>query len=165
MKNKNMSKFALLGLTSGLIVSAQAQAHDSVSHELETQPAMLAKGCGAHCGSIASRDRNSSADQFRDDNQATVLTEETLLPQLNERGKALYNSLDAEGKSLAITLASRSCKGLNTCKGLNACKSEKNSCKGQGSCKGTSACKFTDKNDAVKVAAQKMMDKRNNSAK
>lgn len=94
-----------------------------------------------------------------------TLTEADLLNQLNAQGKATYQSLTPEGKALALKLANQSCKGQNDCKGLNACKTEKNACAGLGSCKGTSPAPFADKNDAVKVAAKKLAEKRNNANK
>ena len=88
------------------------------------------------------------------------MTEADLLSQLNNQGKAMYNSLDADGKTLALKLANQACKGQNDCKGLNSCKTDKNSCAGEGGCKGQSKCRFADKNVAVRVAGQKMAAKR-----
>jgi hypothetical protein len=68
--------------------------------------------------------------------------------------------LSPEGKALALKLANQSCKGKNSCKGLNSCKTEEHSCAGRGSCAGTAAAPFKDKNQAVKIAAQKMAEKR-----
>jgi hypothetical protein len=83
-----------------------------------------------------------------------------LMSQLNSQGRALFQSLSPEGKALALRLASQTCKGQNECKGLNSCKGGDNSCAGEGSCAGTSPSAFTDKNQAVKVAAKKMAEKR-----
>lgn len=92
--------------------------------------------------------------------QQAPMTEDQLMSQLSPEGKAMYQSLDAEGKKLALQLANQGCKGQNTCKGLNSCKTDKNSCMGLGGCKGTSPGPFKDKNDAVKMAAKKMAEKR-----
>jgi hypothetical protein len=92
--------------------------------------------------------------------QGKQMTESELLSQLNEEGKGIYHGLDAQGKALALKLASQTCKGQNECKGLNSCAGEHNSCAGRGSCAGTSPKPFTDKNTAVKVAAMKMAEKR-----
>lgn len=91
---------------------------------------------------------------------ATILTEQELVNKLDDNGKRLFSSLSPEGKSLALQLASQSCKGQNTCAGLNSCKTSEHSCAGQGGCKGTSPGPFKDKNEAVKVAAKKMAEKR-----
>lgn len=83
-----------------------------------------------------------------------------LFTKLDAAHQQIYNSMDCEGKNLAIKLAEQSCKGKNTCKGLNSCKTDKNSCAGQGSCAGTSKGPFTDKNQAIDVASKHMADKR-----
>jgi hypothetical protein len=130
-KRSHLKKIALMGMAGGLIL-AQSKAN---AHSDSTTPYTHAET--AH----------------------KALTEAELLSKLNAEGKAAYQGLDTEGKSLALKLASQSCKGQNDCKGLNSCKAKTNSCAGEGSCKGTSPGAFTDKNDAVK-AAQKMAKKR-----
>lgn len=90
----------------------------------------------------------------------SISGEAQLLSQLNDEGRAIYSGLDPAGKALAIKLANQSCAGKNDCKGLNSCKSKDHSCAGKGSCKGTSPGPFKDKNQAVKIAAQKMAEKR-----
>lgn len=111
-------------------------------------------------------DNNDMYQQGNQDNQYNqqsnkMMTEGELMSQLSPSGKAQYQSLDAEGKALALKLASQSCAGKNDCKGLNSCKTSQNSCAGKGTCAGTSVGPFKDKNVAVKVAAQKMAEKRN----
>lgn len=64
-----------------------------------------------------------------------IISEEELLPQLDAQGKALYNSLDLEGKALARKYASQS---------------------------GASA--YTNKNLAVKAAAQQIASKKANES-
>lgn len=88
------------------------------------------------------------------------MNEADLLKSLSAEARDKYNSLSPEGKALALQLANQACKGQNSCKGMNSCKTENNSCAGQGGCKGQSNCAFKNKNDAVKVAAQKMATKR-----
>jgi len=99
-----------------------------------------------------------------DSTQATaakpVTNETELMSQLNPQGKTAYLSLSPEGKKLALQLAQQSCKGKNSCKGLNSCKTDSNQCAGKGGCKGQTPGPFKDKNTAVKVAAQKMAEKR-----
>lgn len=107
------------------------------------------------------------ADAYEDQQQQLKegsITEGQLLQQLDPVGKATYNSLDPEHKQLALELANQSCQGHNSCKGKNACKTENNSCAGKGGCRGQSKCNFKDKNKAVKVAQQKMLEKRNESS-
>lgn len=89
-------------------------------------------------------------------------TEDSLMLELNEEGAKLYHSLSPEGKALALKLASRSCNGLNDCKGENACATNKNKCAGLGLCKAQTKCAFSDKNMAVRIAAKKMAEKREN---
>lgn len=108
----------------------------------------------------AVQNHGNTEKTFITDAYATKMTEADLTKKLSDEGKKTFNSLDAEGKALALKLANQSCKGQNDCKGLNSCKTEKNTCAGQGGCKGTSPGPFVDKDTAVKVAAKKMADKR-----
>ena len=94
---------------------------------------------------------------------AGKLTESQLQSQLNDQAKSTFQSMDAQGKALALKLANQDCKGQNDCKGLNSCKTEEHSCAGKGSCAGTSKGPFQDKNLAVKVAAMKMAEKRSSA--
>lgn len=128
----NLSKLALMGIASGALLAVTS--------------------CNESTKELANTERNSHIK----------LNENTLVAQLNERGLQEYNSLDREGKTLALKLANQDCKGQNDCKGLNSCKTKENSCAGQGSCKGKSPGPFTDKNKAVHVAFMKMAEKRKN---
>ncbi|KAF3362626.1 hypothetical protein PHSC3_000865 [Chlamydiales bacterium STE3] len=136
MKKKSLKNLALLGLVGGLLSVEQAQA--------VTPPPSSNSASDAITGLINGR----------------VIPEEELLKELNAEGKKTYTSLDAEGKLLARRVASQYCSGFNECAGLNRCKTEKNSCQGQGSCKGQSTCSVDDKNEAVKLVADKMAKKR-----
>lgn len=89
-----------------------------------------------------------------------LMTEDELFSLLNKKGRELYESLDEEGKALALKVASARCQKTNECKGLNACQTETNDCAGKGNCKGTSKCSISDKNLAVKLVAKKMEEKR-----
>jgi len=145
-----------MGITGGMILASKpAMAADSNDNDLndDNYASVLAmNGCTGPGGC------NGMGDKQQDGETA----EAELLSQLNEDGKALYDSLDAEGKALALQLANQKCKGYNDCKGLNSCKGDENDCAGQGGCKGQSGCNFKDKNLAVKVAAEKMAEKRAN---
>jgi hypothetical protein len=110
-------------------------------------------------------DKGTASDPNSQNEGYHILTEEELLSQLNEKGKKLYESLDAEGKQLAREVASQRCNGTNQCKGLNACETEDNKCAGQGACKGKTKCALANKNDAVKIVAKKMAEKRAKTTK
>ena len=115
----------------------------------------LASGLVAACGTNEGHDHpNGSHNE-----EAALMTEAELLSKLNARSRALYDSMDEEGKDLARQIASHSCKGQNACKGLNTCKSEQNACAGKGGCGGESTCK-AEPDLAVKIAAQHMAEQR-----
>lgn len=154
------------------------------------QPAQPSHQCASSHGCGGAQPNNSGATPAQPQNQTTYnqwsnstggftaeatkpaapaahatapLTESDLLSPkspLNEQSKMLYRGLDQEGKTLALKLINQSCKGQNECKGLNSCKTKDHSCAGRGSCAGTSAGPFQDKNQAVKIAAMRMAEKR-----
>lgn len=151
MKKRELTKLALLGLSSGLLVANQLSA---APQNPKTQK-----------NSSASTQNQDSSDDS-DDNDGNLgyhlMNEDELLLELDPQGTKMYNSLDPAGKALAVKVASQRCNGTNECKGLNACQTAQNDCAGKGSCKGKSKCAFADKNLAVKVVYQKLMsDKRN----
>jgi hypothetical protein len=118
-------------------------------------------------GFTADASKPAAATTARPAAHGAKLTESDLLSAqspLNPTSKEIFHGLDAEGKTLALKLVNQSCKGQNECKGLNACKSKDHSCAGRGSCSGTSEGPFTDKNQAIKIAAQKMAEKRAGAA-
>ena len=135
MKKNELKKFALLGLSTGLLVTNAYAA----TAEKDLSP-------------------TSSKEEIQKDYQ--LLTEAELKAKLDPEGIKLYDSLDAEGKALARTVASQRCQGMNACKGLNACKTDKNSCQGKGECKGQGKCVILNKNQAVKLVHDKMQAKR-----
>lgn len=173
-KKTDLKKLALLGITGGLMIAAQAHANTPVvPDDLE----------GVFANQFAKEDECKSDDGCAgflvavNDNKCGgpggcggkespsdngEMTEEELMSRLHSRGRATYNSLDEEGKALARRVASQKCSGGNECKGLNSCKGEENECAGHGDCKGQSGCEHKDKNQAVDVAAKKMAEKRNN---
>jgi hypothetical protein len=114
-------------------------------------------GCGSQRPSSGRGDYYTADNgQVTDVDTSKQLTEDQLISQLSAEGKATYQSLDSEGKSLALKMASSTCKGQNDCKGMGMGAT----CAGKNACKGQSTGAFTDKNQAVKAAAQKMSDKR-----
>jgi hypothetical protein len=139
MKKTNLKKLALMGIAGVLMAQAQGNA---------------AQQNGSYNGSnqyVAAMDSMQSSSK---------MSESDLLQKLSPEGKATYQSLSKEGKDLALKLANQSCQGKNGCKGMNSCKSTENACAGKAGCQGKSNGPFTDKNMAVKVAAQKMAEKR-----
>lgn len=140
----------------------QETVYDSAQPSPSNSSSRQNQGSGSNNSRGNSQQRGNQNPGYTADTGRTnhKLTEAELLSQLNEQGKAQYNSLDAEGKSLALQLANADCKGKNSCKGLGSCANEQHSCAGKNGCAGQSSCKFTDKNKAVKVAAMKMAEKR-----
>lgn len=113
---------------------------------------------------VAPATKFNPKDDYNDPNSENLgyhlMTEKELLLELNDAGTKQYQSLSPEGKALAIEVASQRCARTNSCRGLNACATDSNKCAGQGSCRGKTKCGFSDKNLAVKIAAQKMQAKR-----
>ena len=155
MKKHDLTKLAIMGIAGGLLITGQAQADDDKG-ELDVSTIIAQKGSCAGPGGCAG---------MKDNGAPKELAERDLWNQLNEEGRNIYETLDAEGRKLALQLANRSCAGHNDCKGLNACASDKNACSGQGGCQGQSKCNFKDKNLAVKVAAKNMEEQRGNMNK
>lgn len=212
----NFKKLALLGITSGLLVSQQVQAESegvlSVSHKNSCKgeggcggsksSCKGEGGCGGSkssckgeggCGGSKSSckgeggcsgvladnetpekkspyvDPAKVGDAKKDPNDGNMnyhlMTEEELLLELNDDGLRMYKSLTAEGKALALKVASGMCAASNQCQGLNACKSANNACAGKGDCAGKGICAISDKNLAVKLVYDKMNEKRKNLTK
>lgn len=183
MKKLKLTKLALLGMTSGFVSLCQP-AHGATSQkqeavlssdqtllELERQQKALSQVLAKHAcsgphgcqGLTASRDSPLQKNQDDGNLGYHLMSEDELLMELNDKGAAIYNSLDAEGKALARRVASQRCDHTNECKGLNACQTDKNECAGKGACKGQGKCAFADKNLAVKVVADKLAQKRTNA--
>lgn len=76
-------------------------------------------------------------EQHQKQNHKTV-TESEILQKLSPEGQNAYQRLDSESRAYAIELINRHCNGKADCKGMNP-------------------------DDAVRAAAQKMAEKRNNS--
>lgn len=135
---KDLKTLALMGL--GGILMTQAQ---------------------AHAGQQNNDNRYYMADSMDSmQNSSKKMTESDLIQKLNPETRLVFQSLDKEGKDLALKLAEQACKGKNSCKGMNSCKSKDNTCAGTGGCKGQSAAPFTNKNMAVMLAAKNMAEKR-----
>lgn len=175
-KKTDLKKLALLGITGGLMIAAQAHADTPVvpddlegvfANQFVTEDKCKGDdGCGGFLiaanscsGAGGCPGMESPGNNGKENGK---MTEEELMSQLHSRGRATYNSLDEEGKALARQVAGQKCSGENECKGLNSCKGDDNECAGHGNCKGQGGCEHKDKNDAVDVAAKKMAKKRNN---
>lgn len=189
IKKNDLKKLALLGLTSGLIITTE-EAAASLLDDTDAGYVLAAKhGCPGKngCpGKTAARDlpaaskikyqapdakdATDATDVKANDNADTdpnagnlgyhLMTEDELLIELSDSGAKQFNDLSPEGKALALQVASMRCKGSNDCAGLNACKTDQNDCAGKGSCKGQGKCAIADKNLAVKLVYEKMSDKR-----
>lgn len=155
MKHIHLKKLAVFGIVSGLIAASQ-------SHMIavEIQGILAKSNDDRYKLYINSRNNKVMADQGYTSEFGQMLTEDQLLSQLNEHGKLLYDKMSPESKTLAIKLASRTCKGTNECKGQGSCSSNDHSCAGKNTCYGMSQCNFKDKNIALKVAQKLQTEKR-----
>lgn len=136
-KNQTLTPLAFSGLLAALAVSTPLKGN-------EPDPIAAMKTVDAEKGNL----------------NYHLMTSDELLIELDDQGTKLYNSLDSEGKRLALFVASQRCQGSNACKGLSACATDSHECAGKGSCKGTTKCGMSDKNLAVKLAAETMAKKR-----
>lgn len=158
MQKKDFRKLALLGLSSGILISNTA-----IAQETSTT---TKKPATAETKATKSADKSSSSTTTQEDDPNDgnmnyhLMSEDELILELDAKGLAMYRALDPEGKLLARKVASAMCNGTNECKGLNACQTDKNACAGKGSCKGTGKCALADKNLAVKLVSDKMAQKR-----
>lgn len=139
MNQKELHRLMMAGITVGLCFSS----YPLTGEEKKVSSDFLELVASTN-GNIASRE----------------MTKDDLLLELNQEGADLFNSLSLEGQELALKLASRGCNNMNECKGQNACRTDRNKCAGQGACKAQTKCAFSDKNLAIKVAARKMAEKR-----
>jgi len=145
MKKNELTKIALMGLTSSLFVSNNLGA---------TQPATPASTHAATSTKTKALDPNDGNLGYH------LMNEDELLLELNDEGTKTYQHLTPEGKRLARVVASQRCNGTNECAGLASCKNDKHDCAGKNTCKGTSICAIGDKNLAVKLVSDKMAKKR-----
>jgi hypothetical protein len=115
-------------------------------------------------GTIEAHDTQQITAYFIEENPTPpigTIAESGIRENLDETSLYFYGNMDREGKQLVYQLVHQECKGENKCKGLNSCEqSGINSCAGKGSCKGTSKGPFEDQNLAVKVAVNKICERR-----
>lgn len=170
MKKCDLRKMALMGLSSGLLItnqlSAQTERSNSPFQSSDTvtlaagQCSASGNGCSPKSNSQTKKDNGNANDPNNGNMNYHVMTEEELLIELNPQGITMYNKLTPEGKALARKLASMMCNGTNPCKGLNSCQTSNNDCAGKGECKGKGKCAISDKNLAIKLVNEKMAGKR-----
>lgn len=94
MDKSKLKKLALMGMAGGLLVASQ------VSLEATEATTVLAHTCGA--GSCASGQNHGNRLTAEASMQQKNMSEKELLSQLNDQTRALYNSLDTDGKALAM---------------------------------------------------------------
>lgn len=152
MKKKDWKKIAIMGLSTGAILSMPLLAETKGKSESSSKQSE---------SKVSESSSEDVDDESADGNLGYhLMTEDELLMQLSPKGIEMYKSLDAEGKGLALLVASARCNGMNPCKGLNACQTKKNECAGKGECKGQGKCAASDKDLAVKLVRDKMASKR-----
>lgn len=144
MERHHWKKLALLGMTSGLMLSNSLSAKEESSSKT-SEKADVKKS------DVKKYDPNDGNMNYH------MMTEDELLLELNDKGAKMYRELSPEGKALALSVASVMCNASNPCKNLNACQTDEHECAGKGECKGKGKCAFSDKNLAVKVVYDKIM--------
>lgn len=162
MKKSDLKKLALMGFSSGILMTNQVSAHNehATSAEIHNSGKLIANKC-----SSSSPKATTSVNDPNDGNMNYhIMTEDELKVELNPQGADMYNKLSPEGKALARKLASMMCNNTNPCKGLNSCQTAKNDCAGKGECKGQGKCAISDKNLAIKLVTEKMAKKRDDAA-
>jgi hypothetical protein len=108
MKKNDMTKIALMGLASGLFVTSPVNANEN---DKEHQGTLLSAHCGAgKCGAHKKGNYTAARDHYSDTDNQTIsghtITKDQLFSQLSQESKALYQSLDSDGKALALEFAS-----------------------------------------------------------
>lgn len=139
MSKSRLKQLALLGLSSGLVVGC---------------------GGGSKSEKKAEEAKSDMGHQHKQMSESPDDAEAALLAQLDDKHRAMFHSLDAEHKELALQMAQQTCAGQNECKGLNMCKGAHNACAGQGSCAGTGGCGWSDQNLMIRVVMKHMAEKR-----
>jgi hypothetical protein len=110
MKGKDLTTLALMGLTSGLMMSCQGENGTKDAPETKLQQTQM------------------SPD------------EQAFYRQLNAWGKKNFERMNSEQRLMVMKAAKAGCHGRNDCKGLGNCKTDKNSCAGNNDCKGEGGC-------------------------
>jgi hypothetical protein len=110
MKKHDMKKLAMLGLMGGLLIGTQGNAdEEAVNLEAGQEIFAAQAGCPHHCPQKIKKPTASRDNYVADENQTTTktMTQEELLPQLDKESQAIYNSLDVDGKKLALEMATK----------------------------------------------------------
>lgn len=136
MEKSKLKKIAIMGMASGMMLAAPAIVSAEGAQlaggcgagkcggQRPNQTPTSRSSCGGQrpssscggqqrpshsCGGAASRNYTADADMMDQRAMApsmTMMSETELLKSLNAEGKATYQSLDAQGKALALKLAS-----------------------------------------------------------
>jgi hypothetical protein len=163
MKKSDLKKLALMGLSSGVLMTNQvsAQTGHTTPAQVHNSANLVVNKCSASTPTSNSPKVSPPTNDPNDGNMNFhIMTEDELMIELNPQGIDMYNKLPLEGKTLGRKLASMMCNGTNPCMGLNSCQTTKNDCAGKGACKGQGKCAISDKNLAIKLVSEKMAGKR-----
>lgn len=167
MKEEHLKKLAVIGLTTGLLISPHKPLIAKEALSIINQNLTLL----ADASSEKTDSKKESGQVDKETNELIEkseaqnlnyhkVTEDELYGLVNTKTWQLYQSLDPVGKALALKIASQTCNNQNDCKHQNACQTASNPCAGKGDCKAKSKCNMSDKNIAVKIAAQVMEERR-----
>lgn len=119
MKKHNFTQMAILGMVGGILLTGQAAVHADAIESTETH--IAGNGCQT-CGNKRSQNTHTQPDSMIGDSDKQLMNdmsrkpttdtsapmkENDFLLQLNEDGKKTYQSLDAEGKAMALKLAAQ----------------------------------------------------------
>lgn len=160
----NLKSLAILGLATGILISAQGVADDTSKKVSSKQEEAVNKKNDKKAKASDKDDFDKAFEKYDGNITYHPFTEEELVRELTPEGKKMFQSLSPEGKELALKVASQTCNGQNECKGFNGCETAEHKCAGKGECKGTGKCAISDKNLAVKLVYDKMKDKRQKAA-
>jgi hypothetical protein len=141
MKKSDLKNLAIMGITGGLMISAQGSATEQHAGVSDSHQYLAQHSCGGHggCGGKGNGDSNTKGNGNRsmhmhqngaDSHKNGMMAEGELYQKLDARHRAMYNAMSPEGKQLARKLA------------------------------GQSKSSFEDKNQAVEVANSRMQEKR-----
>lgn len=143
MKKKDLAMLALLGLTSGMMISCKTGQHKEGQPGKKDLP-------GKTAGQVAPSAQPMTAE------------EKAFYGKLNAEGKRTFEQMNSADRQKSIQTANAGCKGKNICKGLGGCETDDHACKGMNDCKGKGGCAVTDPNDAVQMTKQSTMQQKRN---
>ena len=132
MDKKKLAGYALMGLSSALLV-----------------------GCQNGQNGKNSNGNNRTAQSANGQAQQSAMTPEhrTFQNKLSTQGGKDFEDMSPSDREKAVKEYG-GCAGKNSCKGMGGCSTTENSCKGQNSCKGMGGCSKTPE-EAVSVMKKK----------